>query len=201
MPLRLSFLVPFLLIASCTTTTKVDPLAGYEEVDLTTVLDAPRPQASQSSIGGRELASQGKYMVELLGCGVCHTDGALVGEPNLDKSLAGSHIGIAWKNPLGNERPGIVYPPNITPDVETGIGLWSDQQIAAAIRHGVGRHGSRRMTVMPWQGYAKISDDDVVAITAYLRSIEAISHGVPGEVEPGQRATAPFVYFGVYRSE
>jgi hypothetical protein len=54
--------------------------------------------------------------------------------------------------------------------------------------------------VMPWQAYAKISDDDLAAIVAYLRSIEAINHRVPDEVAPGQRATEPFVYFGVYRS-
>ena len=128
------------------------------------------------------------------------TDGALVGAPDMDKALAGSRTGIAWSNPMGDELPGIVYPPNITPDVETGIGGWSDQQIAAAIRAGIGQHGSRRITVMPWQGYARISDDDIVDIVAYLRSIEPVSHQVPDEVQPGQQAVAPFVYFGVYQS-
>ncbi len=52
---------------------------------------------------------------------------------------------------------------------------------------------------MPWRGYAKISDDDVTAIVGYLRTIDAVRHKVPDEVEPGQRASHPFVYFGVYR--
>ena len=96
--------------------------------------------------------------------------------------------------------PGVVYPPNITPDAETGIGGWSDQQIAVAVRSGIGRHTSRRIAVMPWQGYAKMNEEDVAAIVAYLRSIKPIRHKVPEEVRPGTRATEPFVYFGTYRS-
>jgi hypothetical protein len=138
--------------------------------------------------------------VELLGCGACQTDGALIGAANTHKALAGSRIGIAWSNPLGDKYPGVVYPPNITPDLETGIGKWSDPQIADAIRAGIGRHGSRRISTMPWPGYAKIYDEDIAAITAYLRSIEPVVHRVPDEVAPGQPASEPFVYFGVYRS-
>jgi hypothetical protein len=53
---------------------------------------------------------------------------------------------------------------------------------------------------MPWQGYAKMTDDDVDAIVAYLKSIKPIDNKVPAPVEPGQKARYPFVYFGVYRS-
>ena len=200
MPLRLQIAVPIVFLLGCAANSDVAPLDDYQEVPPVTTLDAPSPQPGQSAPASREQASHGQYLVELLGCGTCHTDGALVGMPNFEKALAGSQTGIAWSNPLGNEYPGVVYPPNITPDIETGIGLWSDQQISGAIRAGVGRHGNRRITVMPWQGYAKISDEDVDAITAYLRSIEPVSHQVPDEVAPGQEATAPFVYFGVYES-
>ena len=124
---------------------------------------------------------------------------ALAGEPDLTKRFAGSSIVIAWSNPVGDERPGVVYPPNITPDPDTGIGNWTDDQIQNAVRAGIGRHGNRRISVMPWQGYAQLTDDDVEAIAAYLRSIEPISHRVPREVKPGRRASEPFVYFGVYR--
>ena len=53
---------------------------------------------------------------------------------------------------------------------------------------------------MPWQGYARLLDEDVEAIVAYLRSIKPVEHEVPGAVAPGTRASAPFVYFGTYRS-
>ena len=82
---------------------------------------------------------------------------------------------------------------NLTPDDETGIGRWSDRQIANAIRAGIGHHGKRRIATMPWQGYARLTDDDVAAMVAYLRSIEPIRNSVPKEVIPGDRATHPFV--------
>ena len=53
---------------------------------------------------------------------------------------------------------------------------------------------------MPWPAYARIYDEDVAAIVAYLRSIPAIRHEVPREVLPGQKARKPFVYFGVYQN-
>jgi hypothetical protein len=118
----------------------------------------------------------------------------------MDMPLAGSQTGIARTNPLESRRPGVVYPPNITPDEDTGIGLWTDRQIANAVRAGIGRHGTRRLSTMPWQGYAQLHDDDVNAIVGYLRSIAPIRNKVPAEVLPGQIATSPFVYFGVYRS-
>ena len=52
---------------------------------------------------------------------------------------------------------------------------------------------------MPWPGYARMTEDDLAAMVAYLRSVEPISHRVPDTVEPGRRATEPFVYFGIYQ--
>ena len=118
----------------------------------------------------------------------------------MDLALAGSQTGIAWTNPLETEHPGIVFPPNITPDDKTGIGRLTDAQVANAIRAGSASHGNRRLRTMPWQGYARLTDDDVDAIVAYLRSIPAIEHRIPAEVPPGNKTSRPFVYFGVYRS-
>lgn len=190
-----------LSVGGCASETSVDWLADYEEVYATTILDAPSSKPGTYSPSSRAVVVRGEYLVELLGCGSCHTDGALVGDPDFDRSLAGSGIGIAYANPLGDKRPGIVYPSNITPDDETGIGTWTDKQIVDAIRAGIGRHGSRRLATMPWRGYAKLSDDDATAIVSYLRTIDAVEHRVPSAVEPGQRASHPFVYFGIYRSK
>ncbi len=201
--LRLALLAPLFLVACATETATeapYDPLQDYEELDATTVLNAPVPVAGNFAPEHRFQVERGRYLVELLGCGSCHTDGALEGAPKRNKSLAGSRIGIAYSSPLGTERPGVVYPPNITPHKETGIGLWSDQDIERAIRIGLGRHAGRRIAVMPWQGYTKMTDEDVTAIVSYLRSIDPIEHQVPDEVAPGQQAREQFVYFGVYRS-
>jgi mono/diheme cytochrome c family protein len=196
----LSLLVAVLLIACAAESPPYDPLQDYEELDAATVVDAPSPRAGNFAPEHLYQVEHGKYLVELLSCGACHTDGALEGVPNAEIALAGSRIGIAYTSPLGDEEPGIIYPPNITPDEETGIGRWSDQQIERAIRSGVGRHTSRRIVVMPWQGYTKMTQEDIIAIVSYLRSIEPIHHQVPDDVEPGEKATMPFVYFGVYRS-
>ncbi len=200
MTYRLCLILMSSLMASCAGEPPSNPLAGFEELSSARVLDAPDPLPGNFAPENRYLVERGEYLVELLGCGGCHTDGALEGAPRMDKALAGSGTGIAYMNPFGNDRPGVVYPPNITPDPETGIGDWSDTQIAAAVRSGQGRHTSRRIAVMPWQGYAKLTDEDVDAVVAYLRSIKPIRNKVPAEVTPGRRAPAPFVYFGTYRS-
>jgi mono/diheme cytochrome c family protein len=187
-------------VSGCAGEQRYDPLEEFEELNITTVIDAPGPEPGRYSAIDRDAIDRGEYLVELLGCGVCHTDGAFDGAPDMSRPLAGSQTGIAWESPLGTERPGIVYPPNITPSEDTGIGLWSDKQIADSISAGIGRHGSRRITTMPWQAYAKLSGDDVDAIVTYLKSIKPIEHEVPAAVEPGRKASKPFVYFGVYRT-
>ena len=198
----LSALLVACLLAACATESEpqYDPLQDYEQIEAATVLDAPAPVAGNFAPDNLYQVQRGEYLVELLGCGSCHTDGALEGAPNMERALAGSSIGIAYTNPLDTEIPGIVFPPNITPDEDTGIGLWSDEQIENAIRAGLGRHAGRRIAVMPWQGYAKMTDEDVTAIVGYLRSIEPVHHKVPAEIIPGQKTNRRYVHFGVYRS-
>jgi len=194
---KLWLAAPLLLVA-CATDTYYDPLEDFEKVDASTILDAPTP--IEVAPENRAAVRQGKYLIELLGCGSCHTDGALVGEPNIERQLAGSRSGIAYTSPLEGRYPGVVSAPNSTPDDETGIGRWTDQQIADAVRAGLGRHGDRRIMVMPWQGYARVSNDDAYAIVGYLRNLEPVKHRVPDDVPPGTMARDPYVHFGVYRS-
>jgi len=186
-------------LAACAADEAYDPLEEYVELEAATVLDAPSAQPGNYAPEYADRVARGEYLVELLGCGACHTDGALIGEPDSALALAGSRTGIAWSNPLGDARPGVVFPSNITSDVETGIGGWSDVQIANAIRFGAGRHGAGGIRVMPWPGYAQITDDDVTAMVAYLRSIEPVRHRIPDNVEPGRETSESFVYFGVYQ--
>ena len=198
------FIFSLLALSSCATDStpikSTNLFNEYEELDTVTVIAAPAPVAGNYHPGDRDIIDRGAYLIELLGCGSCHTDGAFDGDPDISKGLAGSNTGIAFSNPLGDKYPGIVYPSNITPDEETGIGSWSDGQITDAIRSGIGRHGDRRIATMPWQGYSRLTDDDAAAMVAYLRSIKPITNTVPKEVDPGKRAKSPFVYFGVYRS-
>ena len=194
--------MPVLLAASCVflaaCAASVNPLEDYEELDAATIFDAPA--AARVAPENREAVERGRYLVELLGCGSCHTEGALIGEPRMDRWLAGSSVGVAYTNPMEFRFPGVVFPPNITPDEETGIGRWSDRQILAAVRAGAGRHGQNRILVMPWQGYSKLTTDDAMAIVGYLKSLEPIQNPLPENVPPGRRTTERYVHFGVYRS-
>jgi len=186
------------LIGACATDSQYDPLQGFEQVDATGIIDAPTPAAVEPE--NREAVARGEYLVELLGCGSCHTDGALIGRPDMSRALAGSRIGIAYTNPLEDPDPGIVFPPNITPDNETGIGRWSEQQVVDAVRTGLGRHAGRRIRVMPWQGYARISEEDAWAIVGYLKNLDPVRHRVPDDVSAGSPTRDDYVHFGIYRS-
>jgi mono/diheme cytochrome c family protein len=93
---------------------------------------------------------RGRYLSILSDCASCHT------VSDSGRPFAG---GRAIETPFGN-----IVAPNITPDLETGIGAWSDEQFDAAVRHGVGRDGSKLYPAMPYNAYTKMSRDDVLAI-------------------------------------
>ena len=97
-------------------------------------------------------------------CAGCHTPGAIAGRPDPDRALAGSAIGFAL--PGG----GVVYPKNLTPDLETGLGHWSLEDLARAVRQGQSRDGRVLYPVMPWPSYSVLSDSDARAIAAYLKT-------------------------------
>jgi len=195
---QLLVLVSLAFGAACTT--PYDPLQDFEPVSPTTELEAPSVVAPQTASYPVEQVNRGKYMVRLLGCGICHTDGALIGEPNYALNLAGSSVGIAYSNPLVDKYPAVIYPPNITPDVETGIGRWSESELVLLLRSGEASHDRRLLAVMPWPTYAWINDSDALAIAAYLFSLPPVKHQVPDKVSAGRMASSPYVHFGVYRS-
>ena len=185
-----------LLLSACTSS--FNPLDDYEQLTPSTILESPEPIANVNY--PEEEVQRGQYLLGLLGCGSCHTNGALVGRPDQRLLLAGSNTGIAYTNPLADPNPGIVYPSNLTPDPATGIGSWSLQQITTMIQSGIDNHGSRTLPVMPWPSYANIADEDASAIAMYLKSLPPVQHQVPENVSPGQQAEAPFVHCGVYQS-
>jgi mono/diheme cytochrome c family protein len=119
---------------------------------------------------------RGTYLMRsIVACGNCHTplgpDGPLPG-----MELAGG---------LPIPGPGFTaYVPNITPDPETGIGGWSDDQIIAAIREGKRPDGTTIGPPMPFEQYRHLSDGDVRAIVAYLRSVAPVRNAVPDSQYP-----------------
>jgi mono/diheme cytochrome c family protein len=82
---------------------------------------------------------------------------------------------------------------NITPDPETGAGTWTDEQMARAIRDGIGHDGRVLFPAMPYPSFRAITDEDLASVVAYLRSIPPISNEVPATPapEPIQQAFQP----------
>ena len=129
---------------------------------------------------------RGAYLAAISDCGGCHNQGAMTPEPNLEQPLSGSEIGF--------EVPGLgtFYPPNLTNDEATGLGSWTDEQIANAIRTGERPDGRILAPIMPWISYAAYTDADIMDLVAYLRSLPVVEHQVPGPFGPGETPTSPY---------
>lgn len=114
-------------------------------------------------------ASAGALAVERRRCVTCH---------NSDKgTMAGATTA------LGQQDPGIeLYPPNLTPDNETGIGTWTDDNLANAIRTGLDKEGLELCPQM--KHFADMSDYEAYSIVKYLRSLPPVKNKVPRSVCP-----------------
>ena len=103
------------------------------------------------------LVARGEYVFRACDCKACHTD-----EKHRGKVLAG---GRALKTDFGT-----FYPPNITPDPDTGIGRWSERDFVRSMREGLGRSGENLYPSFPYPAYTRLSDEDLGALWAYLRA-------------------------------
>ena len=126
------------------------------------------------------LVERGKYIVTVAGCNDCHTPGYFLGKPDPARYLGGSEVGF--------EIPGlgVFYGPNLTPDKETGLGTWTNEQIATAIQTGVRPDGRHLAPPMPSASFANLTSSDAQAIAAFLRSIPAVKNKVPGPFGPSE---------------
>ncbi|WP_424812874.1 c-type cytochrome [Roseococcus sp. YIM B11640] len=125
------------------------------------------------------LVERGRYIVEVIGhCGNCHASRGPDGRPLPGRGLAGGRVLVE-----GTMRAVI---PNITPDRETGIGAWTDADIERAMRQGVRPDGTLIGPPMPIALYRGISDPDMAAIIAYLRSVPPVSNAI------AERSSYPF---------
>lgn len=134
-----------------------------------------------------ETVKRGAYLATIMDCHGCHTGGALAGRPDPALHLAGSGIGF------GIPELGIFYPPNLTPDVETGLGGWSEEDIATALRTGVRPDGRELAPIMPWRSYAVLEDADMRALVAYLKSLAPVRNPVPPPTGPSEKAPGPYL--------
>jgi mono/diheme cytochrome c family protein len=141
---------------------------------------------------------RGRYLVTFGGCNDCHTPMKLTPQgpqQDISRRLSGHPEGMelppapkpdgpwfastagmtAWAGPWG-----LSYASNLTPDKNTGLGIWTEEMFLKAMRNG--RHfgeGRPILPPMPWQAVASLNDDDFKAIFAYLRSIPPVRNQVP----------------------
>jgi len=117
------------------------------------------PAGVPAALAQASVVERGAYLVRAADCMVCHTTAG-------GKEYAG---GLGFKLPFGT-----LYSTNITPDKETGIGNYSDQDFLAAMHRGIRRDGARLYPAMPFTSYTYISDADALAIKAYLFSLPPV---------------------------
>jgi mono/diheme cytochrome c family protein len=121
--------------------------------------------------------ARGEYLVKnVTDCMDCHADHDWSAH---DAPLRPSTLGAGQDMNLLKGFPGKVYAPNITPDRETGAGTWSDDQLARAIREGVGHDGRALFPFMPFEDFRALSDEDLASIIVYIRSIPPIRQQRP----------------------
>ena len=110
-------------------------------------------------LASADVVKRGEYLVHAADCQACHT--APGGAP-----FAG---GFAFNMPFG-----AIYSTNITPDKETGIGNYTDAQFLAAVHKGVRADGEKLYPAMPYTSYTYMTDDDALAIKAYLFTLAPV---------------------------
>lgn len=116
--------------------------------------------------GDAAAIARGAYLAAAAGCDQCHTDSKGGGSP-----YAGGH-------PVESEF-GTIPAPNITPDVATGIGGWSNADFVGAMRWGIAPDGTHYVPAFPFPYFGQLTDADLADLKAYLDSLPAVSHAVP----------------------
>jgi mono/diheme cytochrome c family protein len=122
------------------------------------------PTGVPAALAQASLIERGAYLARAADCSACHT------APG-GKEYAG---GLGFKLPFGT-----LYSTNITPDRETGIGNYSDQDFLGAVHRGVRRDGARLYPAMPFTSYTYMTDADALAIKAYLFSLPPVRASIP----------------------
>lgn len=149
---------------------------------------------------------RGEYLVKIGGCDDCHTPlkmGPNGPEPDMARRLSGHPEGLKVGTPPAIDPAsgwmmigavtatayagpwGISYAMNLTPDQNTGFGIWTEEMFVKAMREGKHMGTSRPiLPPMPWMAYRHMTDDDLKAVFAYLKTLPAIANRVPEPTPP-----------------
>ena len=120
--------------------------------------------ASAADASKPDLVKRGEYLTRIGDCAACHT-----ADPS--RPFAG---GLPISTPFGR-----IYTPNITPDPDTGIGQWSDTDFVRAMHEGIGKSGERLYPAFPYVEFTRVTEQDVLAIRAYLNTVAPVHYTPP----------------------
>ena len=168
--------------------------------------ELPPANAPKVAPGHDDPVARGRYLVTAKGCGDCHTPmtmGPKGPDYVMTRMLSGFDASGAVPplppvkdvaevyalEPVFAGAWGMSFAANITPDSETGIGSWTEQQFIDTLRNG--RHqgrGRQLLPPMPWPVFGQMNDADLKAIFAYLKTVKPIRNKVPEPVAPAQGA-------------
>jgi mono/diheme cytochrome c family protein len=170
------------------------------------VLATAVPLGSAEGAGKESTVHRGKYLVQFGGCNDCHTPWKMGPDgpaPDATRLLSGHPESLEMSAPPKPTAPwaisatatmtgwagpwGMSFAANLTPDPETGLGKWTERNFIEAMR--TGRHQGRGRPIlppMPYPSLAGLTDPDLKAVFAYLRSIPAIKNRVPDPVPPAE---------------
>jgi hypothetical protein len=177
---------------------------GAAAVLVMVAMASGQARAQRGNAPAQAQIERGRYLVTVQDCHGCHTPFDAKGQPDMTRMLSGHPAAVkvspapklaggwlvainetntAWSGPWG-----VSFTTNLTPDRATGIGAWTEQTFIDTIRKGR-KSGTGRMLLppMPWPNYAKMTDDDLKAMFAYLQSIPAIRNAVPAAITPAAR--------------
>jgi len=170
-----------------------------------------QPKASGQSEVAAKRIERGKYLVTIMFCNDCHTPykmGPKGPEPDMSRMLSGHPEAMKLPPPPKPSGPwivaftgtntafagpwGISYTSNLTPDKNTGLGIWTEDMFLKAMKTGKHMGTSREIQPpMPWPWIGQATDEDLKAIFAYLKSVPPIANHVPDyepPAAPGQPA-------------
>lgn len=142
------------------------------------LLTIPRPLPASAIPAHTANIANGEVLYTAGGCRNCHKPNAE--QAGLDPNLPSG--GFPLKTPIG-----VLYPPNLTPDAQTGIGNWSDLDFVNAVQRGISKSGQHLIPAFPYTSYAAMPVEDVLDIKAYLMSL-------PPVASPRREADIPIAF-------
>ena len=170
------------------------------------MVPASVPGAAGEKAYPADVVDRGKYLVTVLDCNGCHTPWKMTEEgpaPDMSRMLSGHPADMKLPPAPAGQGPwiwqgaatntafagpwGVSYTFNLTPDVNTGLGIWTEEMFVKAIR--TGKHFGQSRPIqppMPWPAYRNLTDADLKSVYAYLRTIPPVKNLVPDYEPPAK---------------